>query len=74
MALAIDVDGRRPKERQEEDPEHDRTIQAAPVGNDLVEEWLDAVGIARDVFDRIVVGQERIDQTAEATVISAATR
>jgi hypothetical protein len=61
VALAVHVDRRRPEDRQQEHPEHDRAVEPAPVRCDLVEERLDAVRVVRDVSDREVVGQEGVD-------------
>src|SRR5262249_30612028 len=51
MSLTVYVNRDRRKNREQEDPEHDRTVQSAPVGRDLVEERLDAVRVMRNVLD-----------------------
>ena len=61
MPLAIDADRDAAEERQQEHPEHHRAVETAPVGGDAVEERLDAVGVVLDVADRVVAGDERVD-------------
>ena len=61
VTLAIEVDGGRSEQRQQEHPEHDRPVEPAPVRGDLVEERLHAVGVVRDVPDAEIVGEKRVD-------------
>ena len=61
---AIDLDGDRAERGQQQDPEHDRAVEPAPVRRDLVGERLRRVRIALDVFDRVVVGDKRVDENA----------
>ena len=46
MAIAVDVDGDRSEQREQEHPEHDRAVQPAPVRRQLVEERLRRVGVS----------------------------
>ena len=64
MTFAVDVHGNRAEDRQQKHPEHDRAVEPAPIRGDLVEDGLDAVGVMRDVLDREVVRQERVDHDA----------
>ena len=61
MALPVHVDGNAAEDRQQRHPEHDRAVEAAPVGRQLVGERLGGVRIAMDVFDRVVAGDEGVD-------------
>ena len=54
VALAVHVDRQRSEDRQQEHPEHDRAVEAAPVRRDLVEQRLHAVRVVHDVLDRVV--------------------
>ena len=64
VPLAVGGDGERAEDRQQEHPEEDRAVQAAPVRRDLVEERLLEIGIALDVLDRVVADDERVDDDA----------
>ena len=61
VPLPVRVDGDRAENREQEDPEHDRSVQAAPVRRQLVEQRLNRVGVAVDVADRVIADDERAD-------------
>ncbi len=61
VPFPIHVDRARSEDRQQEHPEHDRAVEPAPVGRDLVEQRLHAVRVVRDVLDREVVGEKGVD-------------
>ncbi len=64
MPFLVDPHGRRAEQRQQEHPEHDRAVEAAPVGRQLVAERLRALGIALHVLDGEVADHERVDDDA----------
>ncbi len=64
MPLAVGRDGECAEHRQQEHPEENRAVQAAPVRGDLVEQRLLEIGVALDVLDRVVADDERVDDDA----------
>src|SRR5262249_48066142 len=64
MAFPVDEYRNRSEDRQQEHPEHDRAVQAAPVRRDLVPERLEGLRLLRDVWNREAVGRERVDEAA----------
>ena len=64
VPLAIGVNRNRAENAEEKHPEHDRAVEPAPIRRDLVGERLRGVGVALDVFDRVVVGDKRVHDHA----------
>ncbi len=64
MPFPVHLHRHRAEQRQQEHPEHHRTVEPAPVGGDLVEDRLDAVGVALHVADGEIPRHERIDDDA----------
>ena len=61
LALPVGLDRDRPKDRQQEHPEHDRAVETAPVRGQLVEERLDRVGVPVDVANGVILRDECVD-------------
>ena len=61
LALPVAVDGDSAEHRQQEHPEHDGAVEAAPVRGQLVEQRLGGVRIAVDVANAVVLADECVD-------------
>jgi hypothetical protein len=64
MALAIAGHGDGAEHGEQEDPEENRAVEPAPVRRDLVGQRHRAVRVALDVLDRVVAGDEGVDDDA----------